>query len=42
MHILNDELVVGGGKIGHQESQIASRVIDNQNTIIILIIFLVV
>ena len=39
LHILKEELVVGGGKIGHHESQIASGVTDDQNTIIILIIF---
>ena len=39
LHILKDELVVGGGKIGHHESQIASGVTDDQNTIRILIIF---
>ena len=39
MHILKEELVVGGGKIGHHESQIASGVTDDQNTIRILIIF---
>ena len=39
MHILKEELVVGGGNIGHHESQIASGVTDDQNTIRILIIF---
>ena len=40
MHILKKDLVVGGGKIGHHESQIASGVTDDQNMIKILIIFL--
>ena len=39
MHILKEELVVGGGNIGYHESQIASRVTDDHNAIIILIIF---
>ena len=39
MHILKEYLVVEGGKIGHQESQIASKVMDDHNTIRILIIF---
>ena len=39
MRILKEDLVVGGGKIGRHESQIASGVTDNKNTIIILILF---
>ena len=39
LQILKEELVVGGGNIRHQESQIASRVMDDHNTIRILIIF---
>ena len=39
LHILKEEVVVGGGKIRHHESQIASGVTDDQNTIRILIIF---
>ena len=33
MNILKEELVIGGGKIGHHMSQIASGVTDDQNTI---------
>ena len=36
---LEGRIFSGGGKIGHHESQIASGVTDNQNTIRILIIF---
>ena len=39
MHILKGKLVVVVGNIGHHESQIARGVTDDQNTIIILIIF---
>ena len=39
LHILREELVIGGGNIGYHESQIASRVTGDQNTIRILIIF---
>ena len=39
LHILKEELVVGGGRIGHHEPQIAIMVTNDQNTIIILIIF---
>ena len=40
MHILKEELVLGGGgKIGQIMSQIASEVTDDQNKIRILIIF---
>ena len=39
LQILKEELVVEGGKIRHHESQIASGVTDNQNTIRILIMF---
>ena len=39
LHILKEELVVGGVNIRHHDSQIASGVTDDQNTIRILIIF---
>ena len=39
MHILKEELVVGGGKIGNHKSKIASGVTYDYNTIRILIIF---
>ena len=39
LHILKEELVIGGGKIWHHVSQIASGVTDDQNKIIIIIIF---
>ena len=39
MHILKEELVVRGCKIGHHKSQRASWITDNQNRIRILIYF---
>ena len=39
LHILKEELVVGGGNIGHHVAQIESGVTNNQNTIRILMIF---
>ena len=36
---LEGRIFSGGGKIGHHESQIASGVTDDHNTIIILILF---
>ena len=36
LHILKEELVIGGVKIRHHESQIASRLMDDKNTIKIL------
>ena len=39
LQILKEELVVGGGKIGYHESQMASGVTDDHNMIRTLIIF---
>ena len=39
IHILKEELFVGGGKIGHHVSQIASWVTNDHNMIRIFIIF---